>query len=67
MMVIRQVGIKVGLSAVDCDLPHKTRFRELFQGIVNGRKRYRHAGLPGSLKQHFGCYVPVTFSKKEPT
>lgn len=67
MMVIRQVSIKVGFSAVDCDLPHKARLCELFQGIVNGRKRYRHASLLGLLKQHLGCHVPVTLSKKKPT
>ena len=53
-VVVRgDVGVEIGLCAVDRDLAQETRIGELIERVVDGRQRHRNLGQRRFLVQHF--------------
>ena len=66
MMMIRHVGVEIGLRAVDRDLAQQADIGELVQRVVDGRERDRDLGLGGLLVQHLGGEMPVALGEQDP-
>ena len=66
VVMLRRVGVEIGLRAVDRDLPQQPDIGELMQRVVDGRQRHRHLGVVGLLEQQLGGDVPVALAEQEP-
>ena len=60
------IGVEIGPGAVDRELAQEPGFRELVQGVVDGRERDRHAGPARLVEQHFGGDMPVALAEQQP-
>src|ERR1043166_4755727 len=54
VMMRGDVGVEVGLGAVDTDLTQQTGIGQLVQRIVDGGERDRDLGVGGFLVKHLG-------------
>src|SRR6185312_9548177 len=62
----RDVGIEVGLGAVDRDLAQQADLGELVQRVVDGGERHRHLGAGRLLVEHLGGQMPVALAEQDP-
>ena len=65
MVVIRGVGVEIGLRALDGEDAQQSRLGELMQRVVDGRQRYRHAGGERLLVQFLGRQMAVALGKQQ--
>jgi hypothetical protein len=66
MVVIRDVGVEIGLRSVDRDLAQQADLGELVQRVVDGCERDRHLRLGGLLVEHLRRQVAVALGEQDP-
>src|SRR2546425_4556158 len=66
-VVVRgDVGVEIGLGAVDRYLAQETRIGELIERVVDGRQRHRNLGERGFLVQHFRGQMAGALAEQQP-
>src|SRR6267154_4075323 len=60
------VGVEIGLGAVDADLAQETGIGELIERVVDGGERYRDLGQRRFLIEHFSGQMPRALAEQEP-
>ena len=65
MVVVRRVGVEIGLGAFHRDLAQEARLGELVQRIVDGGERHRHFLGQRLLVQRLGRDVTVALGEEE--
>ena len=66
VMVRRDVGVEIGLGAVDADLAQQTGIGELVEGVVDRGERYRDLRQRRFLVQHFRSEVAGALAEQQP-
>src|SRR5262249_19835014 len=61
------IGVEIGLRAINRDLSQQSYFGELVQGVVDRRERYRDFRARCLFVEHFGSQVPIAFAEQDPT
>src|SRR5262252_4308413 len=66
VMMVRDIGVEVGLGAVDRHFPQQPGICELVKGVVNRGQRNCDLGTIGLFIEHFRREVPIALCKQEP-
>ena len=65
MEVVRGVGVKIGPLTLDGHFAQKTCRRELVEGVVDCRERYRNSGIASRGMKLFGRQMPVPVAEQK--
>jgi len=66
MVVRRDVGVEIGLGAVDADLAQQARIGELIERVVDSGQRHRNLGERGFLVEHFRGQMAGALAEQQP-
>ena len=67
VVMLGGIGVEIGLGPIHSELAQKAGFRELVQGVVDGRQRDRNTGARRLVEQNFGGDVPIALAKQQPS
>ena len=65
-MVRGDVGVEIGLGAVDADLAQQAGIGQLVERVVDGRQRHRNLGERRFLVEHFRRQVARALAEQQP-